>query len=227
MAYQVMHAKQVESKKSVLAAVAQVDDMYDMLAAYEQKVPYQDAVKHDDLREAATTFVTELTSGKEFMADHKEGQMESLAANIARTHEELAAINASLNKGAWIGLGWVGLGIGWVGLRFASLLPYWWQGTVAGWSWPPIQSRHPRAGDYVNPDADAESVLADVEGVLSQLRDLSTACDTYKEYQVRDGACPGPCLPHPATLPPHSAHLALLSLSSPPLHHSRPFYHLP
>lgn len=38
MAYQVMHAKQVESKKHVLAAAAQVDDMYDMLAAYEQKV---------------------------------------------------------------------------------------------------------------------------------------------------------------------------------------------
>ncbi|KAG2451278.1 hypothetical protein HYH02_003884 [Chlamydomonas schloesseri] len=137
MAYQVMHAKQVESKKAVLASVAQVDDMYDMLAAYEQKVPYQDAVKHDDLRESATTFVTELTTGKEFMADHKEGQMESLATNIARTHEELAAINASLNK-----------------------------------------------GDYVNPDADAESVLADLESVLSQLRDLSTACDTYKEYQM-------------------------------------------
>ncbi len=38
MAYQVMHSKQVESKKAVLAAAAQVDDMYDMLAAYEQKV---------------------------------------------------------------------------------------------------------------------------------------------------------------------------------------------
>ena len=38
MAYQVMHAKQVESKKQVLASAAQVDDMYDMLAAYEKKV---------------------------------------------------------------------------------------------------------------------------------------------------------------------------------------------
>ncbi|KAG2501733.1 hypothetical protein HYH03_000233 [Edaphochlamys debaryana] len=137
MAYQVMHTKQVESKKAVLAAAAQVDDMYDMLAAYEQKVGTQDAVKHDDLREAATTFVTELTTGKEFMADHKEGQLEALANNIARTHEELAAINATLNK-----------------------------------------------GDYINPDADAETVLSDLEGVLSQMRDLATACDTYKEYQA-------------------------------------------
>jgi dynein heavy chain len=33
-----MHSQQVEAKKSVLSAVSQVDDMYDMLAAYEQKV---------------------------------------------------------------------------------------------------------------------------------------------------------------------------------------------
>ncbi|GLC47993.1 hypothetical protein PLESTB_000047400 [Pleodorina starrii] len=137
MAYQVMHAKQVEGKKQVLAQCAQVDDMYDMLAAYEQKISTQDAVKHDDLREASNTFVTELTSGKEFMADHKFTQMEALAANITRTHEDLANIMASLNK-----------------------------------------------GDYINPDADAETVLVDLEGVLSQLRDLSTACDTYKEYQM-------------------------------------------
>ncbi len=44
--------------------------------------------------------MTELTTGKEFMADHKFTQMESLAANIARTHEELANVMASLNKGA-------------------------------------------------------------------------------------------------------------------------------
>lgn len=47
-----MHTKQVESKKTVLAAGAQVDDMYDMLAAYDQKVPTKDSVQHDDLRES-------------------------------------------------------------------------------------------------------------------------------------------------------------------------------
>ncbi len=64
------------------------------------QIPTTDAVKHDDLREASGTFVTELTSGKEFMADHKVEQMEALEANIARTHEELASIMTSLNKGA-------------------------------------------------------------------------------------------------------------------------------
>ena len=33
-----MHQKQVDEKKKVLAAASNVDDMYDMLAAYEQKV---------------------------------------------------------------------------------------------------------------------------------------------------------------------------------------------
>jgi hypothetical protein len=54
---------------------------------------------------------------------------------------------------------------------------------------------HPRScrcarrspGDYINPDADPESVLADLGGVLAQLRDLTSACETYKEYQARAG----------------------------------------
>ena len=36
---------QVEDKKAVLAASLQVDDMYDMLSAYEQKVPTADQVR--------------------------------------------------------------------------------------------------------------------------------------------------------------------------------------
>ena len=35
---QVMHQQQVDEKKKVLSAASGVDDMYDMLAAYEQKV---------------------------------------------------------------------------------------------------------------------------------------------------------------------------------------------
>ena len=41
----------------------------------------------------------------------------------------------------------------------------------------------PLAGDYVNPDADAEVVVADLESVLQHIQELSQACDTYKEYQ--------------------------------------------
>jgi hypothetical protein len=53
----------------------QLDDMYDMLAAYEQKVPTADQVKHDDLREASSAYVVELSNGKEFIADSKAAQV--------------------------------------------------------------------------------------------------------------------------------------------------------
>ena len=35
---QVMHTQQVEDRKQLVAACAQIDDMYDSLAAHEQKV---------------------------------------------------------------------------------------------------------------------------------------------------------------------------------------------
>lgn len=38
-------------------------------------------------------------------------------------------------------------------------------------------------GDYINPDADPEVVVADLEGVLQHLNELQAACETYKEYQ--------------------------------------------
>ncbi len=45
MGYLVMHTQQVEEKKTVLAQSVLVDDMYDMLSAYEQKVPMSDQVR--------------------------------------------------------------------------------------------------------------------------------------------------------------------------------------
>jgi hypothetical protein len=40
------------------------------------------------------------------------------------------------------------------------------------------------ADDYVNPDAEAEAVVSDLEGVLAHLEELKAAVETYKEYQV-------------------------------------------
>ena len=41
---QVVHREQVEEKRSVMQEATAVDDMYDMLAVYEQKVPTADQV---------------------------------------------------------------------------------------------------------------------------------------------------------------------------------------
>lgn len=60
-AEQELHHAQLEDRKLLTSQCGQVDDMYESLAAHEQKVPTTDQVKHDDLKEALTTFQTQLT----------------------------------------------------------------------------------------------------------------------------------------------------------------------
>lgn len=94
-----MHKKEVDVKKSVIQKCNQVDDMYEMLAIYEQKVPTADQVKHDDLKEALNSFVEELRFGKEFLADHKVSQIDALQAGINEVNEELMATLRTLHSG--------------------------------------------------------------------------------------------------------------------------------
>lgn len=58
---QVLHTAQLDDRKLLSSQVGQVDDMYESLAAHEQKVPTADQVKHDDLTEALATFQQQLT----------------------------------------------------------------------------------------------------------------------------------------------------------------------
>lgn len=96
---QVMHKKEVAEKKPVIHKASQVDDMYEMLAIYEQKVPTADQVKHDDLKEALTKYVEELRVGKEFLADHKAAQIDTLQTEINDINEELMSTFRTLNSG--------------------------------------------------------------------------------------------------------------------------------
>lgn len=56
-------------------------------------------VKHDDLREASVAFMQELSLGKEFVADQKQVQINTLQSNTAAMREELTGILASLGQG--------------------------------------------------------------------------------------------------------------------------------
>lgn len=94
-----MHKKEVAEKKPVIQKASQVDDMYEMLAIYEQKVPTADQVKHDDLKEALTKYVEELRVGKEFLADHKAAQIDTLQTEINDINEELMSTFRTLNSG--------------------------------------------------------------------------------------------------------------------------------
>lgn len=58
---QVLHKAQLDDRKLLTSQCGQVDDMYESLAAHEQKVPTTDQVKHDDLTEALATFQAQLT----------------------------------------------------------------------------------------------------------------------------------------------------------------------
>jgi hypothetical protein len=58
---QVMHQQQLDDRKMLAATTSQIDDMYESLAAHEQKVPTADQVKHDDLMEAMATFQQQLS----------------------------------------------------------------------------------------------------------------------------------------------------------------------
>jgi hypothetical protein len=60
--------------------------------------PHPPQVKHDDLKEAASIFSSELQRGKEFLADLKEGQQEQLKQNAVSMGEELMAITQSFSQ---------------------------------------------------------------------------------------------------------------------------------
>ena len=100
---QTLHKKQLDDKKSLMYSGTQVDDMYEMLAIYEQKVPTGDQVKHDDLREALAHFVEELRTGKEFLADHKASQIDTLSTNVQELNEEIMNILRTLHTGDLVG----------------------------------------------------------------------------------------------------------------------------
>ena len=40
-----------------------------------------------------------------------------------------------------------------------------------------------QGGDYINPDADPDAVVADLDQVLANIHELSEACKTYQQYQ--------------------------------------------
>lgn len=99
-ALQNLHAQQLDDRKLLSSQVGQVEDMYESLAAHEQKVPTADQVKHDDLTEAMAAFQAQLTAGLEFIADHKEEQCGVLLASVRALNEELQGIADGCHTGA-------------------------------------------------------------------------------------------------------------------------------
>lgn len=102
MNFQVFHTEQAANKVEVVKKASVVDDMYELLAIYDQKVPTHDQVKHDDLKEAAGAYMNALIGGKEFIADHKLDMINTLESTIADVNEELLALLGAMCGGIYI-----------------------------------------------------------------------------------------------------------------------------
>ena len=89
-------AKEMEEKAQ------QVNEMYDLLDAYEVKIPAADAVKKDDLKEAREA-LTSRTGEAEGAVEGKMGQMSlTLEKSISNLNDELIGLFAGLNEGDFV-----------------------------------------------------------------------------------------------------------------------------
>lgn len=57
---QVLHKSQLDDRQQLTCQCSHVDDMYESLAAHEQKVPTKDQVKHEDLTNELANFQNQL-----------------------------------------------------------------------------------------------------------------------------------------------------------------------
>jgi dynein heavy chain len=79
-----------------------VNEMYDLLEAYEVKVPATDAVKKDDLKEARESLLVH-TGDAEVIVEGKMNQMTtSLQRSIGQLNDELLGITAGLSSGNYL-----------------------------------------------------------------------------------------------------------------------------
>ena len=91
-----------EERQDMEERAMQVNEMYDLLDAYEVKIPAADSVKKDDLKEARE-LLTEKTGEAGGSVEGKMGQMSAtLEKSIANLNEDLVSILAGLNSGDYI-----------------------------------------------------------------------------------------------------------------------------
>jgi len=79
-----------------------VNEMYDLLDAYEVKIPAADAVKKDDLKEAREALALR-TGEADNASDGKMGQMTAtLEKSISNLNEDLVGISTGLEDGDYV-----------------------------------------------------------------------------------------------------------------------------
>lgn len=93
---------QLEDRREELTGESKlVDDMYDMLAEYDAKVPEQDRLLVDDLKEMITSFNKAFEESTAFVEEQKEGMIETLEKDIGKLFDRLQSILSDLRSGTF------------------------------------------------------------------------------------------------------------------------------
>lgn len=99
VAFQVLYTEILEIQHSLLDETQRIDEMYELLVSYEQKIPLKDEVKHSDLKEARTLFVAYLDQAKESILENTQQQMLSLDRKIHEISEKAMEILGAMHSG--------------------------------------------------------------------------------------------------------------------------------
>ncbi|KAL3689708.1 hypothetical protein R1sor_016017 [Riccia sorocarpa] len=100
--YVKMYERMMEGKKAALLDASVVDDMYELLQAYEVKVPTQDQVKLDDLHDVVMTYEDSLEAAYAHMQENKATMMDDLDKKVTALSEELLNILGTLHSGKYL-----------------------------------------------------------------------------------------------------------------------------
>jgi dynein heavy chain len=84
-------------KKQSLIEASIIDDMYELLAAYEVKIPTNDSVKLDDLHDIINTFEDSIEGADLHITTHKTDKMEDLDKAVSNISDELMTILGALH----------------------------------------------------------------------------------------------------------------------------------
>ena len=99
VSFHVLHTEMLEQQAQLIEDASQVDEMYDQLQQYEQKVPIKDEVKYSDLKEARALFLSHLDQAKEFILEHTQHQMLALDKRVHEINEKAMEILSSMHSG--------------------------------------------------------------------------------------------------------------------------------
>jgi len=89
-------------KKQSLMDASVIDDMYELLAAYEVKIPTNDSVKLDDLHDIINTFEDSIEGADLHTATYRLEKMEDLESQVSLISDELMTILATLHTDLYL-----------------------------------------------------------------------------------------------------------------------------